>query len=826
MYYTVYRGIGTDSVTSGDRFTGNNVVVRSYTGYNNVPSIDKKYIEDVYVVGAKAHAIENSNSPVYYTAQVVVIELGSEYNKYDSEQVFIPDFSEVTNSVGIENVTMIRGNGVKETVQVDMTKSHIDSSYYYDPANGSIHGNRIPGLYFMDPSDSDPNVYVIQRMTPADVRDNDYLVGYVRESYNTLSNNYAQINTRVRPAGAGRGYVDTETWQWNTAWFGDNGNLIAADATTPKIPEYSAEWQSKAFGTDSKAYTYGGSTASLNEVPATEALAQYRQDNAGTTISGLNERWNQSIGDATDPNAFNQNNLNEVLVRYSGGTVVYAISFNETDNKAAQKVWWNYLPLDGIPQTGIDDNPTLTGEGTDLNQYIISNTNPIEIRIPYTVWSTQPGTRVAADGSFTVTFKAPENCTIAKNGTAFLKSVEEKIENVAALAHSGNAHSVTVMVKGEDGTQLSYTYNIKFVAGVTTFGDLKSKDAGRAQIISVDNTANVATIYFPNAATTKLSSLEEVLYTTATGDKVTVLAYDATYVVDKEKSKMNNANFNIDQAALIEIQIENADGAIKTLTVAEDDGTNATHIVVTIDENITAYEDKDFTKELPVTVVAGERQVWFEKDAGGNITVYLSAKGNGKFTIKESGQADVVLQPSDGTASYDTVKDITTTWASIRNGNSIIFTKNAKQDTFADTLKFQYLKLADGMVDNFNVTASADYLAADGSLTIKEYTSGDGSKRDQIRLVLKDAATMPDVTDTTTWNNAAALRVLNQLFGLDLEENGQGFYNNADGTKTYVSTGTLSIGWEISSGLWLKLIAQDIDGVEPDYVLNILIKNP
>ena len=88
--------------------------------YNNVPSIDKQYIEDVYVVGAKAHAIESGNSPVYYTAQVVVIELSEGYNR-NSEQVFIPDFSEVTNSVGIENVTMIRGNGVKETVQADMT---------------------------------------------------------------------------------------------------------------------------------------------------------------------------------------------------------------------------------------------------------------------------------------------------------------------------------------------------------------------------------------------------------------------------------------------------------------------------------------------------------------------------------------------------------------------------------------------------------------------------------------------------------------------------------------------------------------------------------
>ena len=55
-------------------------------------------------------------------AQVVVIELNSNYqqSRRDSEQVFIPDFSEVTNNVGIENVTMIRGNGEIDEVAVDL----------------------------------------------------------------------------------------------------------------------------------------------------------------------------------------------------------------------------------------------------------------------------------------------------------------------------------------------------------------------------------------------------------------------------------------------------------------------------------------------------------------------------------------------------------------------------------------------------------------------------------------------------------------------------------------------------------------------------------
>ena len=66
------------------------------------------------------------------------------YNKSASEQVFIPAFDQVTNSIGIEDVTMIRGNGEKVTVQVDMT--HSDTSDFYDPAGGTTARDRLPGL--------------------------------------------------------------------------------------------------------------------------------------------------------------------------------------------------------------------------------------------------------------------------------------------------------------------------------------------------------------------------------------------------------------------------------------------------------------------------------------------------------------------------------------------------------------------------------------------------------------------------------------------------------------------------------------------------------
>ena len=41
-----------------------------------------------------------------------------------------------------------------------MTQSN--TSDYYDNAGNTTRRLRVPGLYFMDPSDSNPNVFVIQ----------------------------------------------------------------------------------------------------------------------------------------------------------------------------------------------------------------------------------------------------------------------------------------------------------------------------------------------------------------------------------------------------------------------------------------------------------------------------------------------------------------------------------------------------------------------------------------------------------------------------------------------------------------------------------------
>ena len=332
VYYVVYRGIGNDTMTNGQ-----NVVVRQYTG--SVPSIPSDTIEDVYAVGAKA---VNANNNVYYTAQMVVIEVGSEYNKL-SEQVFIPEFPVVGGNVQFEEVTMIDGKGEKVTRTVDMYNSYTYD--WYNTAGGTTGGHagaRLPGLYYIDPSDTNPEIYVVKKMSPEEIRNNNYLVGFVNESYSgtqgTLSSRYPQIELKVRP-------------ERNNFWVSDFDSSVAvAQRWLPKDPgalsndptiDLDNRYQGKHVTDTSKLYLYNGTAASLESGEDYNVFSQNRHNNAGTNVSALNERWD---GQDTNPALFPLPNRNEVLVRYSGDNIVWAVSFNETE--AAQRVWWNCLPWD------------------------------------------------------------------------------------------------------------------------------------------------------------------------------------------------------------------------------------------------------------------------------------------------------------------------------------------------------------------------------------------------------------------------------------------------------------------------------------------------
>ena len=356
VYYYVYKDGTKNTVTGQD-----NVVVRTYTGYSNIPSINSIYVEDVYAVGIRTNRNLGTTNPNYvYTADVVVVELNENYRYQNttSEQVFIPGATLVNNNLsrvagqGWETVTMIRGNGEVEDVTVDLNSSIGYEGY--DAVGG--RGRITAGLYYMDPIDTNSSVYAIRKMSNADIRANNYLTGYV-DSSTILSNNWVQ--------------VETMTYQGYDA------------ANNPNTPVESATLgiQGKKVDTENL-YTLSGRT--LTKALATTVFDQWPSIHvSNNNRNALNELYDK----ATDTFPGGRSNRNEVLVRYNGNSVVWAVSFAELDGSdvnSAQYTWYNNLVSDdntvssGVKFFGKDivDNglPTIN----DSVDYAVAKGNVIE----------------------------------------------------------------------------------------------------------------------------------------------------------------------------------------------------------------------------------------------------------------------------------------------------------------------------------------------------------------------------------------------------------------------------------------------------------------
>ena len=357
VYYYVYRD-GTLNTVTGQP----NVVVRTYTGYSSIPNINSVYIDDVYAVGSRTTQNTGSVNPHYvYTADVVVVELKENY-KYqnsNSEQVFIPGLTVVNNSVarvagyGIETIPMIRGNGEYQTdVQVDLTHST-----GYNQAGG--RGNIVPGLYYMDPTDTNPNLYTIRKMTPADIRANNYLTGYV--SQNTVwENNWVLVDVQMQ--GKVTDYRGVEV----DHPLGSKLGTVGKNVNTENLYTLS-------HGTGIN------SAATLTKAPASTVFDQWSQWNQNNTNANvLNELYDvttNTFPDGTDA----RSNRNEVLVRYDGSNIVWAISFAElsgSDMDYAQTIWYdNLVENDNLVGSGLEffgNRGLRTGSGTPTDPYRIT----------------------------------------------------------------------------------------------------------------------------------------------------------------------------------------------------------------------------------------------------------------------------------------------------------------------------------------------------------------------------------------------------------------------------------------------------------------------
>ena len=191
---------------------GNDIRVREYVGYANVPSLsnaDLAGIEDIYAVGTRRSRISTSaagnetRDNTYYTADVVVVEFADYINEF-SERIFLVDTPVVGAGIQIDEVDVIRGNGVKETIKIDLTKSHIKT---YNSANSRIPGAE-PGIYNLHTT-SDPDIYTIDSLSADEVdATGRYAVGDVSTSRYTVDRDYVEVNTMVTTTGPDAPYTE------------------------------------------------------------------------------------------------------------------------------------------------------------------------------------------------------------------------------------------------------------------------------------------------------------------------------------------------------------------------------------------------------------------------------------------------------------------------------------------------------------------------------------------------------------------------------------------------------------------------------------------
>ena len=429
VYYYVYK-TGTNTVTGAPDY-----VVRTYTGYNNIPSINPIYIEDVYAVGVETRANNGTVNPtVNYTAEVVVVELNGDY-KYvnNSEQVFIPGLTVVNNSVsrtagyGVETITMIRENGEVADVKVDMSQSTVK---YYDIAEG---GNRLyAGLYYMSPITTGSDIYRIEPMDAAAIRANNYLAGYVDQANGVLPTDYVRVNLQTTVG------LDTDNFYATGRPIDDSRGTIGKTVNTENL------------------YTlgYSGNVANLTKAPASTVFNQYPDQGVSDTRSDyLNELFgaNNTIG------------RNEVLVRYSGGSVVWAISFrefadggnNNPSRDAAQTVWQKCLPsataTSGVKFYGVGDN--LAGD---------TNAAVRTITVPYAA---------VVNGAKILDFSAAYAATISTytltkwTGTDFAQTISRADEARETAEFNKGGAQYKLVVNFVSGGFETYYLNLEGAAG-------------------------------------------------------------------------------------------------------------------------------------------------------------------------------------------------------------------------------------------------------------------------------------------------------------------------------------------------------------------------
>jgi len=171
----------------------NDIRVQQYVGYGDLPNLsteEMKKIEDIYAVGTQRDRVSTSadRTSTYYTADVVVVEFAEPYTEF-AERILLVDTPVVSAGIQIDEVEVIRGNGAKETLRIDLTDSKI--------RNYNIAGKKgaQPGIYNLYPTNEE-GLYTIESLTADEVaKTGVFSVGNVSTERYTADTNYLEVNT-------------------------------------------------------------------------------------------------------------------------------------------------------------------------------------------------------------------------------------------------------------------------------------------------------------------------------------------------------------------------------------------------------------------------------------------------------------------------------------------------------------------------------------------------------------------------------------------------------------------------------------------------------
>ena len=300
--------------------TNANARVLSFVGHDNAPSAKKLagLIEDIYCVGTRRTADNDTDRDVTYSADVVVIELNGAYPD-DREPFFVVDNDWRRTDIGDYRVDGIDSKGEKVE---DMRVSGRSVAPYAYVGGGIANTKQFyPGLYWR--TEVSEGVYKLDPMTGAEIAAQFSVGTVVEESWTNSS------------------YIVMRSWNEDTV-YGIGPKGYDKDNDAQAVLDTSVEKQFKI--TDAALYTlaYGGDdyddyAAELEKADLEDVLAS-QVDDVYVESSRVNNELNRDpwfLGD----NNIHYYNRNKVLVFHGdSNSAVWAVSLaNVVDNGDCRK---------------------------------------------------------------------------------------------------------------------------------------------------------------------------------------------------------------------------------------------------------------------------------------------------------------------------------------------------------------------------------------------------------------------------------------------------------------------------------------------------------